>query len=378
MKIKTITCQHVYNYGASLQAYALQHYIESLGHDVEIIDFNPWFHCDRYNPFFMPKNAIGRAAEIIRVLPFLRFVWYPFKSWKNGMFKTWGRKAAFDRFEKKYYHLTPVKYYSSDELQKNPPMADVYVAGSDQIWNTFSENGKDSGYYLDFGVKETKRISYAASLATSSIREDCKNFVKKQLQKFDAISVREKTGAGLLKEIGIHDVSVVLDPVFLLNKEEWRMLSKSGSLNGLKPKSYLLVYDFLGNDPQMVSFAKEYAKKHSLKVVSVNDFNIRDYADVNINNAGPLEFLALIDNAACVVASSFHATAFSIILEKEFYTFNLKGYNNSSRMQDLLSKLSLEDRMNSSREVQNVKWKEVSALLEQSKAMSKSFLVENL
>lgn len=378
MKIKTITCQHVYNYGASLQAYALQHYIESLGHDVEIIDFNPWFHCDRYNPFFMPKNAIGRAAEIIRVLPFLRFVWYPFKSWKNGMFKTWGRKAAFDRFEKKYYHLTPVKYYSSDELQKNPPMADVYVAGSDQIWNTFSENGKESGYYLDFGVKETKRISYAASLATSSIREDCKNFVKKQLQKFDAISVREKTGAGLLKEIGIHDVSVVLDPVFLLNKEEWRMLSKSGSLNGLKPKSYLLVYDFLGNDPQMVSFAKEYAKKHSLKVVSVNDFNIRDYADVNINNAGPLEFLALIDNAACVVASSFHATAFSIILEKEFYTFNLKGYNNSSRMQDLLSKLSLEDRMNSSREVQNVKWKEVSALLEQSKAMSKSFLVENL
>lgn len=378
MKIKTITCQHVYNYGASLQAYALQHYIESLGHDVEIIDFNPWFHCDRYNPFYMPKNAIGRAAKMVKVLPFLRYVWYPFKSWKNGMFKTWGRKAAFDKFEEQYYHLTPIKYYSSEELQKNPPQADVNVAGSDQIWNTFSENGKEPGYYLDFGGKETKRISYAASLATSSIKEECEDFVRIQLQKFDAISVREKTGAQLLKKIGINDVSVVLDPVFLLNKNEWRTLAKKGNLYGLKPESYLLVYDFLGNDPQMSSFAKQYAQKHSLKIVSVNDFNVRDYADININNAGPLEFLALIDNAACVVASSFHATAFSIILEKEFYTFNLKGYNNSSRMQDLLSKLSLENRMNPSQERPNVEWKDVSSCLEQSKILSKSFLVENL
>lgn len=378
MKIKTITCQHVYNYGASLQAYALQHYIESLGHDVEIIDFNPWFHCDRYNPFYMPKNAIGRAAKMVKVLPFLRYVWYPFKSWKNGMFKTWGRKAAFDKFEEQYYHLTPIRYYSSEELQKNPPQADVYVAGSDQIWNTFSENGKEPGYYLDFGGKETKRISYAASLATSSIKEECEDFVRTQLQKFDAISVREKTGALLLKKLGINDVSVVLDPVFLLNKNEWRTLAKKGNLYGLKPESYLLVYDFLGNDSQMVSFAKQYAQKHSLKIVSVNDFNIRDYADININNAGPLEFLALIDNAACVVASSFHATAFSVILEKEFYTFNLKGYNNSSRMQDLLSKLSLEDRMNPSQERPSVKWDEILHSLEVSKVTSRSFLVEKI
>lgn len=378
MKIKTITCQHVYNYGASLQAYALQHYIESLGHDVEIIDFNPWFHCDRYNPFYMPKNAIGRAAKIVKILPFMRYVWYPFKAWRGGMLKTWGRKAAFDKFEEEYYHLTPVKYFSSEALQKNPPKADVYVAGSDQIWNTFSENGRELGYYLDFGDEKLKRISYAASLATSSIKEGYEDFVKTQLQKFDAISVREKTGAQLLKELGIEDVSVVFDPVFLLNKEEWKALAKKGSLYGLKPNNYLLVYDFLGNDQQMASFAKEYAKKHSLKIVSVNDFNVRDYADVNINNAGPLEFLTLIDNATCVVASSFHATAFSIILEKEFYTFNLKGYNNSSRMQDLLSKLSLEDRMNPSQEKPTVEWKKVSSCLDQSKILSKSFLVENL
>ncbi|MGN8825148.1 polysaccharide pyruvyl transferase family protein [Segatella copri] len=378
MKIKTITCHHVYNYGASLQAYALQHYLESLGHEVEIIDFNPWFHCDRYNPFWMPKNAIGRAAQIIKILPFMRYIWYPYKAYKEGMFKTWGRKAAFDKFEKEYYHLTSIKYYSSEQLQKNPPRADVYVAGSDQIWNTFCENGKEPGYYLDFGDKTTKRLSYAASLATSSIRDGMVMFVKSQLQKFNAISVREKTGAQLLKEIGIQKVSVVLDPVFLLDENGWRNLSKKGNLFGLKPDKYLLVYDFLGNDSRMASFSKKYAKKHSLKIVSVNDFNARNYADVNINNAGPLEFLALIDNAACVVASSFHATAFSVIFKKEFYTFNLKGYNNSSRMQDLLVKLGLEGRMNPKGETSKIKWSDVSQYLEPSKVKSKSFLVDYL
>lgn len=347
MKIKTITCHHVYNYGASLQAYALQHYLETLGHEVEIIDFNPWFHCDRYNPFWMPKNAIGRAAQIIKILPFMRYIWYPYKAYKGGMFKTWGRKAAFDKFEKEYYHLTPIKYYSSEQLQKKPPRADIYVAGSDQIWNTFSENGKEPGYYLDFGKESIKRISYAASLATSTIKEEYKVFIKEKLARFNAISVRESTGAKLLADLGIDNISVVLDPVFLLDKSEWQQLSLKGNLYGLSYESYVLVYDFLGNDENMISFVKAYAKEKSLKIVSINDFSERDYADININNAGPLEFLALINNAACVVASSFHATAFSVILEKEFYTFNLKGYNNSSRMLDLLSSIGLQERMNS-------------------------------
>ena len=379
MKIKTITCQHVYNYGASLQAYALQHYLESLGHDVEIIDFNPWFHCDRYNPFWMPKNAIGRAANIIKKVPFLKYLWYPFKAYKGGMFKTWGRKAAFDAFERGFYHLTSIKYYSSEELKQKAPKADVYVAGSDQIWNTFSENGKESGYYLDFGDETVKRISYAASLATSTIKEECKDFVKNKLARFSSISVRETTGAKLLAELGVNDVSVVLDPVFLLDKTEWRQLSVKGNLYGLAPDSYLLVYDFLGNDANMSSFVREYAKTRSLKVVSINDFSERDYVDININNAGPLEFLALIDNAACVIASSFHATAFSVILEKEFYTFNLKGYNNSSRMQDFLSSIGLQDRMNpANSSLSNIDWKGVSSILADKIQTSKKFLRDRL
>ena len=235
MKIKTITCHHVYNYGASLQAYALQHYLESLGHDVEIIDFNPWFHRARYNPFWIHPNAYGISAKIIKMLPIMKYIVAPLQAFRKGMFKTWGRKKAFDKFEKQYYNLTNYKYLSSDDLKRNPPVANIYVAGSDQIWNTYYENGKEPAYYLDFGDKKTKRISYAASLATSSIKDGYESFVKDELNKFNAISVREFTGAQVLNQLGLENISVVLDPVFLLDGKDWEKLSMNAKKYGLVP-----------------------------------------------------------------------------------------------------------------------------------------------
>lgn len=344
MKIKTITCHHVYNYGATLQAYALQHFLESQGHDVEIIDFNPWFHRDRYNIWFLFPE--GKKAKLMRLLPPLKWIYLPYSKWRSGMFATWGRKAAFESFEKKYYHLTNEKYLNSDQLKKNPPEADLYIAGSDQIWNTQSYNGKEPGYYLDFGKDSIKRISYAASLATSQIADGWSDFVKEKVSKLDSVSVREATGVKQLSDLGISNVTQVLDPVFLLTAEEWRRLAKNAKDYGVKKASYVLLYDFLGNDASMREFTVDYARTNKLQIVSVNDFKPRDYADININDAGPLEFISLIDNAACVIGSSFHATAFSVILEKDFYTFSLIGQDNSSRMRDFLKMLSLEKRMN--------------------------------
>lgn len=373
MKIKTITCQHVYNYGASLQAYALQHYLESMGHEVEIIDFNPWFHCNRYNPFWKPR--IGKIAKLIRLLPFMGYIILPLKAYRSGMFKTWGRKIAFDKFEKEYYHLTPIKYHSSEELRQNPPKADIYVAGSDQIWNTLSENGKEPGYYLDFGDEDVKRISYAASLATSKISDGWSNFVRDKISRLDAVSVREKMGAELLKKLEINNVSVVLDPVFLLDKDEWGKLADKGHKYSLQPNSYILLYDFLGNDEKMKCFVKNYAIKHQLQIVSVNDFREHEYAQVNINDAGPLEFLNLIRNAACVIANSFHATAFSVIFEKEFYTFNLVGHNNSSRMHDFLSEIDLLERMDpSGASYHQIKWNNIEVALNRKKKDGYSYI----
>lgn len=372
----TITCHHVYNYGATLQAYALQNYLESLGHEVKIIDFNPWFHCNRYNPFWVSRKAKSRTAKLMNKIPLLKYIWQPVVAYRHSMFRTWGRKRAFDKFEEAYYHLSQTKYESIEDLRSNPPMADIYIAGSDQIWNTYSENGSEPAYYLDFGVKTIKKISYAASFATNDLKPALRSFVIKQLEKFDHISTRENSGERILEGIGIVNSKVVLDPVFLLDKNKWEELGQKGRWSGLQPNKYILVYDFLGTNNSMTLFIKSYAKEFSLPIVSINDFSPREYADININNAGPLEFLRLIRNAACVISCSFHATAFSVIFEKEFYTFSLIGQNNSSRMEDFLKLCGLINRMNPhDKSNKTIRWEDVRLLIDKQKAKSKSFLL---
>lgn len=376
MDICTITCHRVYNYGASLQAFALQYYLERLGHNVRIIDFNPWYHQDRYNIFWTGNGVHGWRHVLNDKYSPLRYLYKPLKAWKSGMFKTWGRKAAFELFEKEHYHLTERSYTTSDELANDPPQADCYIAGSDQIWNTYSMNGKEPAYYLDFGPESVKRVSYAASLSTLRIAEGWEAFVKEKVSKLDAVSVREKSGVDILENLGISAVTLVTDPVFLLGKDDWTALYDGKAKDyGLKKGSYLLAYDFLGNDPQMQRFIEEYSMAYKLDIVSVNDFSTRDYADVNINNAGPLEFLSLIDNAACVVANSFHATAFSVIFQKEFYTFGLVGRNNSSRMLDFLELLGLKQRFAPKQpDIERIDYHSVKCLLDKEIEKSKNFL----
>ena len=112
--------------------------------------------------------------------------------------------------------------------------------------------------------------------------------------------------------------------------------------------------------------------------MSVNDFSPREYADMNINDAGPLEFLYLIDNAACIVANSFHATAFSVIFQKDFYTFGLIGRNNSNRMLDFLGLVSLKNRFAPSSVQGNIDYNTVGCLLDKEINRSKVFLKKAL
>lgn len=370
MIIKTITCHNVYNYGASLQAYALQHYLESLGNEVEIIDFQPWFHQDRYNPFYMTKDR--KLYDICKACPPLKYFLVPLKEHRRlrNMITTWGRKKAFDKFTSEYLHLTR-RYETSDELRQDPPKANVYVAGSDQIWNTDSNNGKEPGYYLDFGT--AKKISYAASFAISRINDEWKPFVKQQLSHFAHISVREKTGLKILEDLGFKDARQVMDPVFLLDRAEWSSITKESKDYGLKDNGYILVYDFL-YDERIESLSKKIAKQKRLPIVSVNDFKPLPYADKNINDAGPLEFLSLIEHADTVACSSFHATAFSLIFQKPFYVFPLKNQNNSSRMEDLLSTINLTERFLSKDSINDFDYKEVNSILASEIIISKNIL----
>ena len=331
MKIKTITCHKVNNHGANLQAVALMHYLEDLGNDVEIIDYFPEYF-KHFRPLYCgtPKyaaNPVTRFAYICAKFP------GRLKSYLE--YKKSDRKKNFEAFREKYYRLTDT-YESFEELKANPPKADLYIAGSDQIWNTMMNNGKDPAYYLQFAPKNTTTATYAASFSVSEIPDELKEQTKKYIKSIDFVSVREKSALKILDDLGILNGQAVLDPVFLLEKKQWSKIESNIKLDD----EYVLVYDFEGSD-EVKNFAVKYAQKHNLKIYSLYK---NEYCDKSFENFGPDVFLSLIKNAEFIVSNSFHATAFSLIYEKDFAVIKRQeGIN--SRMVDLLEFVGIDDRI---------------------------------
>lgn len=328
MKIKTITCHDVYNHGASLQAYALQTYLSSQGHDVEIIDYKPDYLNNHYklwsvsNPVF--DKLIVKQLYLLAKLP--------------GRLIALRRKRKFDEFTQKYLHLTPHRFRSNEELKANPPKADVYIAGSDQIWNTLFKNGRDAAFYLDFAPKGTKRIAYAASFATKDVVEEYKPFVRRMLQGFDSISLRERISLPLLESMDRKDGVAVCDPVFLLSREQWNNILPASSIE----EKYLLVYD-TENSNKIRDIALSIAKEKKLKIFNISGSR-KSYVDKDFWASSPIDFVQLIRDAEFIVSNSFHATAFSLIFQREFCIVNRSEAINE-RMLSLLEQYGLQDRL---------------------------------
>ncbi|MBP5458196.1 MAG: polysaccharide pyruvyl transferase family protein [Paludibacteraceae bacterium] len=373
MKIKTITCHDVYNYGASLQAFALMSFLRSMGHEVEIIDYLPRNKRRRYEYFRLAPTGIFR--KIATFLPFLEPL---LALWQNRYeLLSRNRKYNFDLFKKEALACTSRKYESFEDLNTYKPEADIFVAGSDQIWNVYYDNGRDPSFYCAFEPDTQKRMSYAASFGANTIPEDSETFVKEMLSRMKAISVREYSGVKIVEQLGLK-AQHVLDPVFLLETEEWRSMCRKDR----GEEGYVLVYDFLHNDPNVETLSKFLAKKYNKKIVSINDFRPLGYADVNVNDAGPIEFLEYIKDADFVVSTSFHATAFSVIFSRPFYTLPLVGHGNSSRMVDFLNMLDLEDRfvtrMEQFREAKDIDYEAVHKSIGQKRLSSISWLLSQL
>lgn len=326
MKIRTITCHHVYNHGALLQAWALASYLRGLNHDVKIIDYRPseFFKLSVNNPKY-DKFILRWVYKLLK---------YP--TWKRSL----RRKKVFDVFYERYMSelTSEVTYRSYFELNNNPPVADVYIAGSDQIWNTNFKHGRNPAFFLGFGPKQTLRLSYAASFATESIAPGWSDFVSKNLANFNYISVRENSGVRLAENLGF-TAEKVLDPVFLIPRTVWDTCfdSKLG-----KGDNYILVYDCEGGDDIKIC-ATRLAKLTNTKIYSIGPRNL-SYADKNFVNNGPDDFVSLIRYSKCVLSNSFHGSVFSMIFNRDFFVINRQDGLNI-RMVELLSSFGLEDRL---------------------------------
>lgn len=368
MKIKTITCHDVYNYGASLQAYALQQYLTELGHEVQIIDYFPDYmdvnYRVRWNKYVIPEVS---SLYKIRYIPGIRTL-YRIKMSIQKMKFIWeksGRKKAFDRFKMQYLSLTPKRYRNIEDLRGAKLSADVFIAGSDQIWNPLFNNGRDPSFFLQFG--EGRKMSYAASFGVSSLSSMDRENMQRWLSSFCKISVREKTGLKLLDGLGISGVQVP-DPVFLLTKEYWGRLASSKFGN----EKFVLVYNLGPLMQSIKECAQQLAHNHGLKIVAVEELANISYADIRITDAGPCEFIELFVKASYVVTNSFHATSFSILFNIPFFSY-IKNAT-SSRITDLLKSCGLEARLNSKDLNTDIDWYEVNAKVAAFKGIGIRFL----
>ena len=358
MKIKTITCHDVYNVGASLQAYALSTYLIDLGHDVEIINYKP--------DYLIHYKLTGLNNEKYD-FPIIRILYQVAKLPKRIYDRFGKRKKEFDYFTNNYLNITSHTYASNDDLKSNLPLADVYFAGSDQIWNTIFKNGRDPAFYLDFVGDNGIKASYAASFATETINEKYKNNVEKWVSNLDYISVREKSGLNILKDLGVSNAIQVLDPVFLLDRDKWSSIEKKLNID----EKYILIYDFDLN-PTILSSAKKIAKERNWKIYSILK---NKNCDRSFYNEGPSAFIYLIRNAQLIISNSFHATAFSIIFKKNFLVFNRNEAINT-RMKDLLEMFGLETRIVDENNIPslNISYKLISNNIEEEINKSKEYI----
>lgn len=320
MRIGVLTMHNFYNYGAMLQAFATQVVIEDMGHDIKFIDYYPEAQ-ERINTNRLTLNPKKLITNLILS--------------SNKKYKL--RRNRFHEFGTRFN--TTERFFTKDEIYRNPPEFDVYIVGSDQVWNM--ENGFNSFAFLDFANSYSKKISYASSFGTESISDQFKIKLKESLKSFNAISTREDDGVQIIKDAAGRDAVQVLDPTLLLTNDIWKTYLPKLNKN---QKEYILIYA-LNDTKQSEDLLLAIRKRYDLPVHGIpmgNKLPHRFKVDKEINDAGPMEFVSSFLNAKVICTSSFHGLAFAVNFEKTFFV--LPHPNRNSRLNSLMKLLKLEKR----------------------------------
>ena len=340
-KIGIVTIVKCNNYGAELQAFALQRKLNLMGYDAEIIDYLFYKHKDfRHEKSSEPFYRFPLKKRLKEhILPIVERL----KSALNSEADT-ERRQRFDEFHRLNTKFSRTQYDCISKLYAAPPAYAVYCVGSDQVWNPYCYTNLEP-YFVTFAPHGRRRVSYASSFGVSAIPQSAEEHYSQCLNKFDSISVREKTGVRLVKELTGKEASLVVDPTLLLSKDEWQEVSCSK----LVPQErYLLLY-VLKDSERATEVATELSAKHGLKVVRLcKSAAKQDKASsgiLDITTAGPADFIGLFANAQMVVTNSFHGTVFSVIFERDFYTVLAEGKDNNSRQTDLLETFGISERL---------------------------------
>ena len=320
-----ITMHKVLNYGSALQAFALQHILNTWNIKNEIIDY------------IFPRKSKKTCKDLF--LYFLSNLILGFaKSRKKKRFKT---------FYSRYYRCSKNCFYNNSDLVKAKFKYNFYITGSDQVWNP-KHVKNDLSFLLNFVNDDIPKISYAASVSPAVITTQYKNIYRYYLKQYKNISVRELSGINLIKElIDRNDVHQACDPTFLLSKDEWSKMCQFSKIKINKP--YILVYilSYSYNPYPDINFIIDWVYKNLGYKLVILDGGIKDFQKKDvliIKDAGPIEFINLIHSASFVITTSFHGTAFALNMEIPFFSV-IKSYSgHDTRILDLLIQTKEEKR----------------------------------
>lgn len=356
MKIGILTFHKVINYGALLQAYALNKKIRALGFECEDIDYTSKEIADFYNPFKLKR--ISDLKDLI-----LHVMTWPWKIRTS---------RKFSQFVKENIPLSEINY--DNNISDAQGTYDILIAGSDQVWN-YSLTGADSNYMLAFDDK-AKKISYAGSFGKTVLSTTESEDAAKYLRLFSHISVREASGKELVDKIlKCNQTRIVLDPVFLLEKNEWVSIGDLPFYD-----NYILLF-VLHKNKTIVEFAKKLSNETGKQIIQLSNKINFDMDITYSKGCGPKDFIGLINRASYVVTDSFHATSMSIILNKQFYV-GLKKQKLASlntRIYSLLDMFGLQNRIIGSIDSHNneeIDYTEINEVLSQKRKESVDYLIQ--
>lgn len=360
MKIGILTYHHALNYGAFLQVLALQSYLRQIGAEVEIIDYIP------YEKFI--GKRWGRVPIAGRVM----------NSYRKRVDKR--RRVAFygGKSIDQYLNLTR-KYSSLEELYVDPPKCDVYICGSDQIWNPnliISEGLFDAvdAYFLNFGSDSVRRIAYAASIGNTSLPLTFLKRIQPMLNRFTAVTVREASSVNILNTIGVNS-SCVCDPTLLHDAPFYRKLMNSKEMDTERAFCYLI----------RTPLPEELGRSLCTQGFSTKTIYLK--RDKNLPSVW--EWLALIANSGFVVTDSFHCAIFCLLFNRPFVVIAAHGKNAgmNERLINLMKLVGLENQLihenNLKPEyilntVDEIDWGNVGKRIDDIQKISKTKIKENI
>lgn len=332
-----------------LQGYALQKYISSMSDniDCEIINYRN-LPTGEVSKWKLLKIRVKRIAFYITHLEEIR-------TKAKYASKMSARNVEFDTFLKDYTKVTETFYRTKQQLLANPPIYDIYVTGSDQTWSPKVSGGyQATPMFLDFAIDGSKKAAYAPCVGVNFLSGEQKMFLSKKLADYSLISCREVKGAELLTEVTGKDVPAVLDPTLLLTREQWREVMNPSKIK----QPYIFCY-FLGDRQYYRDFANHLSRQTGLPIIYI-PVNWKEFSneDNRIWDAGPREFVGLIDGAEYICTDSFHGVAFSSNLNKNFYAFvkhaGSANAGDNSRLFDYLNRIELTDRLFTSYDGSNI------------------------